>query len=889
MVRQDATRASNWCLLAAWLCTTCAIYAEFQTLAATEVRQQERRTDATELRRAAAGGGGGGGGGAGRLLVIEHGGEVWGDRRRTDPFDLSACGRRYAVSVVPARDPRLDAQFLRGFDFVSTVSAAVLFDGTRNLSTLLSDLLRGIDGPVDGSGCAEGVGAGAPLLVAGCTVLAQDGTVFASGYEVARNASGADAIVPRLRGEEAGYRAVAGGACAAAFLVNADCMAFRNAAWGPAGGVAAAGRMSDAFHAALRAAPEVRVLGREAQVTVRQHMAVLRGHRDALLRLNLHVGKLRRVSAGLRGALDAAIGALGSIVAVCSNYSDPGDPPSWGWQRSLLDGSRRADQSFFDRVLPLLKGGDGEAAAVPLLAALTARMLSEQPRHASWRRRSATDWASAAFAFTAGVSSQAPGAVGIVGRATAALEWGKLGSYKVSPRGHPAAQSIAAPSLAPDAMARFRRQLLPAAFLAGRAPDPAVVVVWTLPCCFCCGFVNEAFSIMRGLLSLGVDVRLATPIEDCLCRSVPEHLTRQLEAIRISGASAELLARGKPGGGGEGKRVLLVQHGVPFEFSEMRERAGIRNCSGMKVVSRAMYEFTVMPPDHAYYINMLSDETWTPSAFGRRIMAGNVTVPVRVVPESVDTDAFHNEPGAPTFATLPPPGVRGSALRWGRAPAAGAFRFLSVFKWELRKGWDVLVAAFVAAFRGRADVSLWVSTIPHLDPEAQRQKIESGVTAAVAQALSTLQLAPSDVPPICIMHAELASGDVPKLYRSVDAFVLPTRGEGWGLPIMQALATGLPTVATGWSGQMDFLTAENSFLVDYREEEVPRDSSYTWSVGNNWAEPSREHLAQLMRRVIDDPAEAARRGANGRRDVETRFSLLPVADAWRREIDRIMR
>jgi glycosyltransferase involved in cell wall biosynthesis len=61
----------------------------------------------------------------------------------------------------------------------------------------------------------------------------------------------------------------------------------------------------------------------------------------------------------------------------------------------------------------------------------------------------------------------------------------------------------------------------------------------------------------------------------------------------------------------------------------------------------------------------------------------------------------------------------------------------------------------------------------------------------------------------------VAQRDMPSVYRSMDCFVLATRGEGWGRPIAEAMAMGLPAIATAWSGPTEFMNKSNSYPLDF--------------------------------------------------------------------------
>ena len=128
-------------------------------------------------------------------------------------------------------------------------------------------------------------------------------------------------------------------------------------------------------------------------------------------------------------------------------------------------------------------------------------------------------------------------------------------------------------------------------------------------------------------------------------------------------------------------------------------------------------------------------------------------------------------------------------------------------------------------------------------------------------------------PRIVLLPLDLPAAAMPSLYAAADAFVLPSRGEGWGRPLMEAMASGLPTIGTRWSGNLEFMTDENSFLVDYELVDVPDDGWHEWADyrGQRWAEASIADLRATMRRVVDEPDEARARAQRGRDEVHARY------------------
>ena len=124
---------------------------------------------------------------------------------------------------------------------------------------------------------------------------------------------------------------------------------------------------------------------------------------------------------------------------------------------------------------------------------------------------------------------------------------------------------------------------------------------------------------------------------------------------------------------------------------------------------------------------------------------------------------------------------------------------------------------------------------------------------------------------ITIIDAVYSQAEVLGLMQCCDAYVSLHRSEGYGLTMAEAMLLGKPVVATNYSGNLDFMSAETSLLVDY--ELVTLDRSHgPYEAGTRWAEPSLEHAAALMRRIAHDRDGARALGRRAQADLLDRMS-----------------
>ena len=124
------------------------------------------------------------------------------------------------------------------------------------------------------------------------------------------------------------------------------------------------------------------------------------------------------------------------------------------------------------------------------------------------------------------------------------------------------------------------------------------------------------------------------------------------------------------------------------------------------------------------------------------------------------------------------------------------------------------------------------------------------------------------------------------LMAACDAYVSLHRSEGTGLTITDAMALGKPVIATGWSGNTDFMNVSNSFPVSHELVEIQK-SVGPYQAGQTWAEPSVEHAAQCMRAAYDDRDAAQARGRAAQRDIETHYSEQAIGQRINERLETI--
>jgi len=289
----------------------------------------------------------------------------------------------------------------------------------------------------------------------------------------------------------------------------------------------------------------------------------------------------------------------------------------------------------------------------------------------------------------------------------------------------------------------------------------------------------------------------------------------------------------------DGTPRLAVVYGQGDVFERAR---------GRRRIGYTMLEVDGFPKEWVRQANLM-DEVWVPSEFNRRtFQACGLKQPIQVIPLGVDSDYFH-------------PDINGV-----RNPN-GEYVFLANFEWGERKEPWLLLKTFNRVFGGRENVRL-IAKINNRDP---------GIDLAAE--LRKLDLQSSGGRISYIINREFPYYQLGSLYRSVDCYVSAGRGEGWDMPLMEAMACGLPSIATDWGAHQEFCHAGISFPLAVRGT-IPAKAKCPYYDGFSWADPDGEHLAHLLRHVYENRETAARVGQAAAREMSSKWT-------WRHAIEKM--
>lgn len=271
-----------------------------------------------------------------------------------------------------------------------------------------------------------------------------------------------------------------------------------------------------------------------------------------------------------------------------------------------------------------------------------------------------------------------------------------------------------------------------------------------------------------------------------------------------------------------------------------------RDClSGRRRIGHWTWELPKLPVEWVMAFDQV-DEIWAPSQFVADAIADTGQKPVFVVPYPVERKLV-DQASARLKLGLPD----GSLL------ILTSFDFHS---FTARKNPEAVVRAFLDAFPNK------VADTPRLVIKChggEGRDHEAWVRECRTD------------PRILMLEEVMTDEDVCLLQNACDVFVSLHRSEGFGLNIAESMLLGKVVVATGFSGNTDFMTNDNSYLIPCSMVPV-RQGDYPYGEGQYWAEPSHEAAVETLRFIASNFGKTAEMRRNAQRHIANEFSIHAV-------------
>lgn len=261
------------------------------------------------------------------------------------------------------------------------------------------------------------------------------------------------------------------------------------------------------------------------------------------------------------------------------------------------------------------------------------------------------------------------------------------------------------------------------------------------------------------------------------------------------------------------------------------------------------------------YINNLifCDEIWVPAQYCKDVISNYCNIPVNIIPYPIDIEINDEKDD--------------EAENFYRKDS---FNFFFMFDYNStleRKNTLNLLNAFEKAFsKTDKSVSLIIKTSKSTKFSKERDMLNTHINGFQN---------------IKIVEKIYDKQTLHKIIKGCDAYISLHRSEGFGLTMAEAMFFGKPVIATNYSGNLEFMNDENSFLVDFKKTKLT-SSINNYDANTIWAEPNIDHAAELMKIVKENSDIIKNKATKGRETMLSHLSIKRIANLIDERVEKII-
>lgn len=299
---------------------------------------------------------------------------------------------------------------------------------------------------------------------------------------------------------------------------------------------------------------------------------------------------------------------------------------------------------------------------------------------------------------------------------------------------------------------------------------------------------------------------------------------------------------------------IKVLHITPNVYAKHKE-------VGKYHVGHLFWETDGMTPEWAWYLREV-DEIWTGCEWNKQtFLNAGFKGPVHIYPQPIDTVTRGQKKSIH--------GARG-------------YIFYSIFQWIERKDPKTLLQAYWREFENEQNVTMILKTYGLSFSKQETKKLYEQISRWKTE----LNL--SNYPRVLVIDYLLSRQDILNLHASGDCFVASHRGEGWGIPEVEAMVHAKPVIATGLGGVME--RVPDKFMYKVRYDMVPvsgMDWAEQYAPDQNWGQADINDLRAKMRYVFENQEDARRVGEWGQKFVRDNYNYKRVGELMKNRLNEL--